>query len=175
PRGAVAKFAAAGKDVGKKDIGMIAMSYGNVYVAHIALGANPLQTIKAFHEAESWPGPSLLIAYSHCIAHGIDMRAAMHHQREAVDSGHWPLYRFDPRLADHRPFHLDSRDPSIPFKEFAAKEARFAMLSRSDPERAAHLFGLAQADIDERWRLYKQMAGVERVAPELPEDEEETS
>ncbi|MDX1385487.1 MAG: thiamine pyrophosphate-dependent enzyme, partial [Thermoanaerobaculia bacterium] len=172
PRGAVAKFAAAGKAIPKKDLGMIAMSYGHVYVAQIALGANPRQAIRAFHEAESYPGPSLLIAYSHCIAHGIDMSVAMHHQGEAVKSGYWPLYRYDPRIAGEgaHPFHLDSHRPTSSFTEFAAKEARFAMLRRSDPETARRLFDLAQADIDERWHFYEQLAGIERSDPEVAEE-----
>jgi pyruvate-ferredoxin/flavodoxin oxidoreductase len=169
PRGAVAKFAAAGKAIGKKDLGMIAMAYGNAYVAQIAMGASPLQTVKVLREAASWRGPSLVIAYSHCIAHGIDMATAMTHQRDAVRSGYWPLYHFDPRKGmgeEDTPLVLDSRAPKMPFKEFAAKEGRFAMLTRSHPERAEDLFELAQADIDSRWRLYEQMAGVHRTVPD---------
>ena len=167
PRAAVAKFAAGGKPGGKKDLGMIAMAYGNVYVGQVAAGANPKQTIKTFLEAEAWPGPSLIIAYSHCIAHGIDMSTGMSHQKEAVNSGYWPLYRFDPRHSDtdHRPFQLDSKKPKIPFTDFASKEARFAMLQRIDPEAHALLSQIAQEEIDERWRLYEQMAGVERTVP----------
>jgi len=167
PRAAVAKFAAGGKPGGKKDLGMIAMSYGNVYVGQVSAGANPKQTIKTFLEAEAWPGPSVIIAYSTCIAHGIDMTTSMTHQKEAVNSGYWPLYRFDPRHAetDHRPFQLDSKKPKIPFTEFANKEARFAMLQRIDPEAYTRLSALAQQEIDERWRLYEQMAGVERSIP----------
>jgi pyruvate-ferredoxin/flavodoxin oxidoreductase len=164
PRAAVAKFASAGKSTNKKDIGMIAMAYGHVYVAQIAIGAHPLQTIRAFHEAESYHGPSLIIAYSQCIAHGIDMSTGMSHQKEAVHSGYWPLYRFDPRIAhdNGKPFHLDSKKPSIPFRNFASKEARFSLLQRSDPERAEHLLRLAQKDIDDRWHFYEQIANVER-------------
>jgi pyruvate-ferredoxin/flavodoxin oxidoreductase len=167
PRAAVAKFAAQGKAIGKKDLGMIAVDYGNVYVAQIAMGANPLQTLRAFHEADSYTGPSLIIAYSHCIAHGIDMSTSMSHQKEAAASGYWPLYRYDPRLANagSHPFHLDSHKPTLPFKDFAMKEARFAMLTRSNPERAEQLQLLAQRDIDERWHFYEQMAGIERSAP----------
>ncbi len=130
PRGAVAKFAAAGKPSRKKDLGMIAVSYGNVYVAQIAMGANPAQTVKAFREAESYHGVSLILAYSHCIAHGVNMTTAMAHQKDAVQSGFWPLYRYDPRQAHEggSPFQLDSRKPMAPFKEFAMQEARFAML-----------------------------------------------
>ena len=172
PRGAVAKFAASGKKTGKKDLGQIAMAYGNVYVAQVALAANNIQVVKAFSEAESFEGPSLIIAYSQCIAHGIDMEKGMSHQKEAVDSGYWPLFRFDPRLEDRHPFHLDSKKPSIRFKEFAWQEARFAMLARSQPEEAERLFRLAQNDIDERWSLYEQLADIERNVPDGHEDEE---
>lgn len=172
PRGAVAKFAAAGKEIGKKDLGMIAMAYGNVYVAQIAMGASPKQTIRALAEANSYEGPSLVIAYSTCIAHGIDMAKSMSHQKEATNSGYWPLYRYDPRHAetDAHPFMLDSRKPRLPFSAFAEKEARFAMLARVDPERAAMLARLAQRDIDERWRYYEQLAGLERH-PVIAEEE----
>jgi len=165
PRAAVAKFAASGKTARRKDLGMIAAAYGTVYVAQIAIGANPRQTIRALMEAESYRGPSLIIAYSQCIAHGIEMSTSMSHQKEAVNSGFWPLYRFDPRISngDNRPFHLDSRKPTIAFKEFAMKEARFAMLARGDKQRAAELMKLAQQDVDEQWHLYEQMANVERT------------
>ena len=164
PRGAVAKFASAGKQARKKDLGMIAASYGSVYVAQVAMGANPAQTIKAFHEAENFPGPSLILAYSPCIAQGINMTLSQSHQKDIVQSGFWPLFRFDPRLAREggKPFVLDSRKPKIPFKELAKKEARFAMLARSSPERADQLFELAQQDIDDRWHYYEQLAGLER-------------
>jgi pyruvate-ferredoxin/flavodoxin oxidoreductase len=165
PRGAVAKFASGGKPIGKKDLGMIAVDYGNVYVATVAMGANPLQTLKAFREAESYRGPSLILAYSTCIAHGIDMTTSMSHQKEAMTSGYWPLYRYDPRLARDggHPFHLDSRKPTSSFKEFALKEGRYAMLARANPTQADRLLALAQKDIDERWRFYEQMAGIERT------------
>jgi pyruvate-ferredoxin/flavodoxin oxidoreductase len=164
PRAAVAKFASGGKVIGKKDLGMIAVDYGNVYVAQVALGANPLQTLKAFQEAESYRGPSLILAYSHCIAHGCEMSTAMGHQKEAVTSAYWPLYRYDPRLGakGEHPFHLDSRKPTLPVKEFAMKEARYAMLSRANPAHAEQLMALAQRDVDERWRFYEQMAGIDR-------------
>jgi pyruvate-ferredoxin/flavodoxin oxidoreductase len=164
----VAKFAARGKATGKKDLGMMAMAYGNVYVAQVALGANDMQTVRALAEAEAWPGPSVVIAYSTCIAHGIEMSTSMTHQKDAVRSGYWPLYRFDPG-GDEHPFHLDSKTPQIPVKEFALQEARFAMLARSDPEGSARMLAAAQEDVDERWRLYEQLAGVERTAPHLPE------
>ena len=171
-RGAVAKFAAAGKETGKKDLGTIASAYGNVYVANIAMGADNAQTIRAFAEAEAHPGPSLIMAYSHCIAHGIDMTKGMQHQKAAVDSGYWPLYRYRPNAeesGDH-PFRLDSRKPSIPFKDFALQEARFAMLWRSNPERAQRLLDAAQADIDERWHLYEQFTDIERNSPAAIDD-----
>ena len=167
PRGAVAKFAAGGKPMVRKDLGMIAAAYGNVYVAQIALGADNQQTIKAMIEAESWGGPSLLIAYSTCIEHGIDMSTSMSHQSEAVKSAFWPLYRYDPRKAieGEHPLQLDSKAPTLLVKEFQAKEARFAMLARSRPEEFKELQQLAQADAEERWRFYEQLAGVERHAP----------
>jgi len=168
PRGAVAKFAAAGKGTGKKDLGAIARSYGNVFVAQISLGANDAQTIKALLEAEAWEGPSLIIAYSTCIAHGIDMSKSMSHQKDAVKSGYWPLYRFQPsETADGQPFKLDSGKPSIPIKDFVATETRFAILQRTNPERAAELAELIQADADEKWRYYEQLAGVHRSVPHL--------
>ena len=172
PRAAVAKFAADGKAARKKDLGMLAVSYGNVYVAQIAMGANPNQTLKAFHEAESYHGPSLILAYSQCIAHGINMTHGMTHQKDVVQSGLWPLYRYDPRLAHSgvHPFHLDSRKPTMPFSEFALLEARFAMAIRSDPKHAEQLIALAQKDIDDQWHYYEQMAGVEReIAGEIGE------
>ncbi|MGA7228096.1 MAG: pyruvate:ferredoxin (flavodoxin) oxidoreductase [Acidimicrobiia bacterium] len=166
PRGAIAKFAAGGKATAKKDLGQIAMSYGNVYVGQVAMGANPTQTVRAFVEAEQHPGVSLLIAYSPCIAHGIDMAEQMDHQREASESGYWPLYRYDPsRESVGQPgLRLDSRKPTIPFKEFARKEARFAMLGRANPERADELMTMAQRDIDDRWHFYEQMVTIHRTA-----------
>lgn len=166
-RGAVAKFAAAGKPTGKKDLGAIARAYGNVYVAQIALGANEVQATKALLEADAWPGPSLVIAYSTCIAHGIDMSTSMSHQKDAVRSGYWPLYRFQPGDHDGVPFNLDSRAPSIPVSDFADREARFAVLRRTHPDRARQLNDLLQADVDERWRYYEQLAAVARSVPDL--------
>ncbi|HET8661516.1 MAG TPA: pyruvate:ferredoxin (flavodoxin) oxidoreductase [Micromonosporaceae bacterium] len=166
PRGAAAKFAASGKPTAKKDLGAIARAYGDVYVAQIALGANEMQTVRALLEAEAWPGPSLVIAYSTCIEHGIDMATSMTHQKSAVASGYWPLYRYHPSPADGaHPFQLDAKRPSQRLADFAMAEARFAGLARSAPERARHLLALAQADIDERWHYYEQMAGVERHLP----------
>ena len=171
PRAAVAKFASGGKTVGKKDLGMMAVDYGNVYVATVAMGANPLQTLKAFREAEAYRGTSLLIAYSTCIAHGIDMSTSMSHQKEAITSGYWPLYRYDPRAAHDgsKPFHLDSRKPTTAFKEFALKEGRYAMLARANPAQAERLLELAQKDINDRWHFYEQMAGIERTISPMEE------
>ncbi len=166
PRGAVAKFAAGGKGGMKKDLGLEAMSFGDVYVAHIALGSSDLQTVKALLEADAWPGVSLVIAYSTCIAHGFDMKNSMTQQKLAVQSGHWPLYRYRPSGdSDTKPFTLDSADPSVPYSDFAASEARFAMLARSNPERSAELVGLAQRDVDDRWHYYRQLADVQRTSP----------
>ncbi|MDH4111973.1 MAG: pyruvate:ferredoxin (flavodoxin) oxidoreductase, partial [Actinomycetota bacterium] len=175
PRGAVAKFAAAGKGQGKKDLGMIATAYGDVYVGQIAMGADMPHTVKVLAEAEAHRGPSLVIAYSHCIAHGIDMSTAMTHQRDAVASGYWPLWRYEPRAVsrNEHPFHLDSRRPSIPLTAFASKEARYAMLARIDPTRAEELQRLAQDDVDARWRLYEQLAEVERGSNDDPDDTSE--
>jgi pyruvate-ferredoxin/flavodoxin oxidoreductase len=170
PRGAVAKFAASGKDVAKKDLGAIARAYGNVYVAQIAVGANDVQTVKALLEADAWPGPSLVIAYSTCIAHGIDMSKSMSHQKDAVKSGYWPLYRFQPTEAEgEHPFRLDSHKPSIAVHDFVSTEARFAVLGRTHPERAARLASLVQADVDERWKYYEQLAAMERAVPHEPD------
>ncbi len=160
PLAAVAKFAAAGKSTPKKDLGMMAMTYGNIYVAQIAMGANDQHTIKAFREAESYPGPSLIIAYTHCIAHGIDMAKGLEQQKLAMQCGHWPLYRFDPRLEDEgkNPFQLDSKAPAIPFKDYAYNETRFKMLTRSYPDRAEWLMEEAQKATDARWAAYERMA-----------------
>ena len=169
PRAAMAKFASGGKSSPKKDMGLLAMAYGSVYVAQIAMGADNPQTVRALAEAESYPGPSLVLAFSHCIAHGIDMGKGMSLQKEMVDAGYWPLYRYDPRLATpeagEHPLTLDSHKPKPGLKEFLGKEARFAMLARSRPDEAKRLQDLLQADIDARWRFYEQMAGVERLAP----------
>ncbi len=162
-KGAVAKFATGGKAVTKKDLGLIAMQYGTVYVAQIAMGANEMQTVKAFHEAAAWPGPSLLLAYSTCIAHGVDMRDSMHRMDLAVRTGYWPLFRYHPaEAAGTTPFRLDSKPPSVDLRDMLSTEGRFAMLERSDPERAAELRDGLQRDITERWHYYEQLAGVER-------------
>jgi pyruvate-ferredoxin/flavodoxin oxidoreductase len=158
----------------KKDLGMIAQAYGNVYVGQIAIGANEQQTIRALLEAQAWDGPSILIAYSTCIAHGIEMSTSMSHQKEAVSSGYWPLYRFRPSEDEHtQPLHLDSKAPTTPVKDFMMAETRFSMLTRSDPERAKHLMAMAQADADERWHFYSQAAGIERTVPSEHEGADE--
>jgi pyruvate-ferredoxin/flavodoxin oxidoreductase len=160
PLGAVAKFAAGGKPTLKKDLGMGAIRYGNVYVAQVAMGANDTHTVKAFLEAEAHDGPSLIIAYSQCIAHGIDMAKGMHQQKLAVESGHWPLYRYVPKLAaeNKNPFQLDSSDPKIPLKDYIYTEGRYRMLQQSDPEVARLLLAEAEKGVQRRWRQYKQLA-----------------
>jgi pyruvate-ferredoxin/flavodoxin oxidoreductase len=159
PLGAVAKFAAAGKRVGKKDLGMIAVSGGGAYVARIAMGASDMQTMKAIIEAERYPGPSIIIAYSHCIAHAYDMKHGLTQQKLAVDSGYWPLFRFDPSKTHNgeNPFHLDSKAPKIPLKDYAYNEMRYLMLKKSQPQVANELMDAAQLEVNERWRLYEQM------------------
>jgi len=160
PLGAVAKFAAGGKPTAKKDLGLGATRYGNVYVAQVAMGANDTQTVKAFIEAEAHPGPSLIIAYSQCIAHGIDMAKGMHQQKLAVESGYWPLYRYDSKLVEENknPFQLDSHGPKIPLQDYIYTEGRYRMLKQSDPEVAKFLLTQAQKSVDRRWQQYKQMA-----------------
>src|SRR5215213_7481915 len=160
PLGAVAKFAAGGKATAKKDLGIMATKYGNVYVAQVAMGASDTQTVKALLEAEAHEGPSLVIAYSQCIAHGIDIAKGMSHQKLAVESGHWPLYRFNPaRIAeDKNPFQLDSGEPKIPLQDYIYTEARYRMLQQSDPAVAKFMLGRAQAAVNAKWQQYKQMA-----------------
>src|SRR5579883_1928351 len=160
PRGAVAKFAAGGKPAGKKDLTTIAMSYGSVYVAKVAMGGGDVHTVKAFLEAEAFHGPSLIIAYSHCIAHGYDMAFGMDQQKAAVNSGYWPLFRYNPDLAGQNanPFQLDSRPPSVPLKSYIYNEARYTMLAKSNPAEAERLLHLAEEDVTSRWKLYEHMA-----------------
>lgn len=162
PLGAAAKFAAAGKQTAKKDLAMQALSYGNVYVARVAMGANDTHTIKAFLEAESYPGPSLIIAYSHCIAHGYDLVHGLQQQKLAVDSGYWPLFRYNPQLQveGQNPFVLDSRGPKVPLSEYIYNEARYKMLTKVDPQRARHLLNLAQENVKERWKIYERMQDI---------------
>ena len=160
PRGAVAKFAAGGKPTGKKDLGMMAMSYGTVYVAQVAMGANDNQVVKAFIEAERYEGPSIIIAYSHCIAHGIDMSKGLDCQKKAVQCGHWPLYRYNPDLKakGENPLTLDYHEPKIPVAEYAYNETRYKMLTKSDPQAAARLIEQAQKDAVDRWNRYSSLA-----------------
>ena len=160
PRAAVAKFASGGKPSPKKDLGLMAMTYGNVYVASVAMGARNEQTIKAFLEAEAYNGPSLIIAYSHCIAHGINMTTAMNHQKEVVESGRWLMYRYHPDLAKEgkNPLQLDSRAPKLTVAQTLYSENRFKMLATSKPEEAKRLLKEAQADVDTRWQMYQYLA-----------------
>ena len=168
PVGAVAKFAAAGKVMAKKDLALQAIAYGNVYVARVAMGADPEQTLTAFREAEAYDGPSLVIAYSHCIAHGIDMSKGLDQQYRAVASGHWPLVRYDPavRARGGNPFQLDSPRPRIPLEDYVYNELRYRMLRTSDPAEAERLLRLAQEAVDQRWQTYEEMAtrGADRFA-----------
>jgi pyruvate-ferredoxin/flavodoxin oxidoreductase len=160
PVGAIARFAAAGKEIVKKDLGAIAMSYGYVYVARVAMGANMAQTIKAIREAESYDGPSIIIAYAHCINHGIDMSKGLDQQKAAVTSGLWPLYRYDPRLKAEgkNPFQLDSKDPTTSLEDFMYKEVRFKSLKAADPNRADALLAKAKAQSERVWKEYKYLA-----------------
>ena len=160
PRAAVAKFAAGGKPAPKKDLGLMAMSYGNVYVGSVAMGAKDEHTLKAFLEAEAYDGPSLIIAYSHCIAHGINMTTAMSDQKIAVDSGQWLLYRYNPEraLVGENPLILDSRAPTRRVQEFLKQQTRFKMLTKSKPEDAKRLWEQAQQDAEIRYRLYEYLS-----------------
>jgi pyruvate-ferredoxin/flavodoxin oxidoreductase len=162
PRGAVAKFAAGGKPVAKKDLGLMAIAYGNVYVAQVALGANDAQCLRAFLEAEAYPGPSLIIAYCHCIAHGINMQKGLDQQRKAVESGYWILYRFNPLLIEkgEPPLKIDSKEPKIPLEEYAYAETRYQMLTKSNPEAAKLLMKYATADVKRKWHFYQQLANI---------------
>ena len=163
PRGAVAKFAAAGKTMPKKDLGMISMTYGGIYVAKVALGANPNQVVKAFVEAEQYDGPSIIIAYSHCINHGINMSKGLDEQKKAVQSGYWPLYRFNPTLAadGKNPLQLDSQDPTFDFEQYAYGENRYKMLQKEMPETAAQLMELAKKDVTDKFCLLKKLANLD--------------
>jgi pyruvate-ferredoxin/flavodoxin oxidoreductase len=160
PTGAVAKFAASGKPIRKKDLGRMAISYGYVYVASVAMGANKNQFMKAIVEAESFQGPSLIIAYSPCINHGINMGKSQHEEKRAVEAGYWPLYRFDPRVKEEgkNPFMLDSKEPSEDFRQFLMGEVRYSSLTRTFPDSADALFERAEKDMKERNEIYKQMA-----------------
>jgi pyruvate-ferredoxin/flavodoxin oxidoreductase len=161
-RGGVAKFAAGGKPTGKKDLAAMAMMYGNVYVAHVAMGSNDTQSVKAFLEAEAYDGPSLIIAYSHCIAHGYDMIHGLEQQKAAVNSAYWPLFRYNPMLAlaGKNPFKLDSRAPTLTVDKFMYNETRYSMLVHSNPETAKKLLDLAQKDVNDRWKFYEELAAM---------------
>jgi pyruvate-ferredoxin/flavodoxin oxidoreductase len=174
PRGAVAKFAAGGKHTGKKDLAMEAISYGSVYVARVAMGGGDTHAVKAFLEAEAFNGPSLIIAYSHCVAHGYDMAFGMEQQKAAVQSGYWPLIRYNPSLRSEgkNPFQLDSKAPSIPLKQYAYQEARYTMLARTHPEAARELLHAAQEDVDRQWRVYSNRAAI-AGHPQTPFDTEQ--
>jgi pyruvate-ferredoxin/flavodoxin oxidoreductase len=162
PLGAVAKFASAGKNTAKKDLGLLANSYGHVYVARVAMGAKMPQTVQAMLEAEAYPGPSLIIAYSHCIAHGYDMAHGMSQQKLAVDSGVWPLYRFDPRrlARGEAPLHLDYGPPKARVADYMRNESRFRMVERTDPARFAQFLKRAQEAARKRYAVYQQLAGI---------------
>ena len=168
PRAAVAKFAANGKDLPKKDLGMMAMSYGYVYVARVAMGASDRQTLQAFREAEAYEGPSLIIAYSHCIAHGINMRLGLQQQDLAVKSGVWPIYRYNPELAakGENPLVIDAKEPTVPVEDYAYNETRYRMLLQSNEERAETLMAKAKRDAASRWTLYQQMADMHYQKPD---------
>jgi pyruvate-ferredoxin/flavodoxin oxidoreductase len=170
PRGAVAKFAASGKPAAKKDLGLIAMTYGNIYVGCVAMGAKDEHTLKTFLEAEAYDGPALIIAYSHCIAHGINMNTGLQNQKAAVNSGHWLLYRFNPERAarGENPLQLDSPAPRIKLGEYRAMENRFKMLDKSHPEHAKVLLGQAQEEVNFRWKLYQHLAARDLKATGAP-------
>ena len=160
PMGAVAKFAASGKPIGKKDLGLMAMSYGYVYVAKIALGTDPMQAVKAMIEAEAYDGPSLVIAYSHCIAHGYDLIMGNDEQKKAVASGHWPLFRYNPALHEQgkNPLILDSKAPSIKLEDYIYNENRYNVLRKTDPERAKLLLEKSQKLVEDHYKLYKYLS-----------------
>jgi pyruvate-ferredoxin/flavodoxin oxidoreductase len=160
PCGAVAKFAAGGKELPKKDLAMMALTYGSVYVARVAMGGNDAHTLKTFLEAEAFDGPSLIIAYSHCIAHGYDLIHGLEQQKAAVLSGHWPLFRYNPNLvkAGRPPFQLDSKAPTMPLEKYSYNEARYTMLAHSNPDSAKQLLERAQQNVNSRWKFYEQLA-----------------
>jgi pyruvate-ferredoxin/flavodoxin oxidoreductase len=175
PRGAVAKYATGGKQTRKKDLAMEAISYGSVYVARVAMGGSDTHTVKAFREAEAYQGPSLIIAYSHCIAHGYDMAFGLNQQKSAVLSGYWPLIRYNPELRGQgkNPFQLDSKAPSIPLKQYMYEEARYSMLARSHPDHARQLLRMAQDDVERQWRVYEGRAGLTGEGTLAPEEQAE--
>ncbi len=174
PRGAVAKFAAAGKPAGKKDLALMAMTYGNAYIARVAMGANDAHTVKTFLEAEAFDGPSLIIAYSHCIAHGYNLVKGMEQQKAAVQSGHWLMFRYNPDLVleGKNPLQIDSKEPSLPLDKYIYNETRYKMLTLSSPDRAKKLLDAAQEDIGKQWRLYQYLAGMPVNSDEAKEEGE---
>ena len=163
PRGAVAKFAANGKDMKRKDLGMIAMTYGYIYTAQVAMGASDIQTLRAFREADAYQGPSLVIAYTHCINHGYNMKYGLNQQELAVKSGVWPIYRYNPDNVKEgiNPLKLDYKEPSIAVRDYAYNETRYKMLVQTNEERAEKLMKLAQEDADARWLQYSQLAAID--------------
>ena len=176
PTGAAAKFAVAGKAAAKKDLGLMAMAYGHVFVAQVALGARDAQTLKAFIDAEAYPGPSLIIAYSPCIAHGYDLACSLEHQKLAADSGYWPLYHYDPRRADtgQSPLVLDSPPPRIDVATLMAAEARFQRTAQQDPDRYRELVVSAEHRIQRRLTLYRELATSKSVSQEIDHDPAQT-
>jgi pyruvate-ferredoxin/flavodoxin oxidoreductase len=162
PMGAVAKFAAAGKPRPKKDLAMMAVNYGTAYVARVAMGQSDMQTVKAFLEAEAYDGPSIIIAYAHCIAHGYDLVHGLDQQKLAVQCGHWPLFRYNPMLAEvgKNPFVVDSKAPTVPLEKYIYNETRYTMLRQAHPEHAAVLLKGAQEEVNERWKLYEYLAAM---------------
>jgi pyruvate-ferredoxin/flavodoxin oxidoreductase len=173
PLGAVAKFAAGGKSMPRKDLAMIFMIYGNIYVARVAMGANDAHTVRAFLEAEAYEGPSLIIAYSHCIGHGYDLRHGMDQQKAAVLSGYWPLIRYDPRRLKEgkNPLVLDSKPPTLPLEKYIYNEMRYRILVHRKPEVAKRLLGLAREEVLRRWRLYEHWAAMPQG--DISKEEEE--
>ena len=160
PRAATAKFATGGKLVAKKDLGLIAIDYGHVYVAQISFGADPKQTVKAMQEAAAHKGPSILIAYATCIAHGFDLKYTIEHMRAATQCGYWPLYRFNPDLRNvgRNPMQIDSDEPSMSFKDYALSENRYRSLAKTNPAEVDQLMKLAQDDVVKRWQTYQRLA-----------------
>src|SRR5581483_2214271 len=172
PRGAVAKFAASGKPTAKKDLALLAMTYGSIYVARVAFGANDSQTVKALLEAESFDGPSLIIAYSPCINQGLDMARGLDQQKAAVQSGYWPLLRYDPRLAaaGKNPLQLDSKPPSLPLEKYVYNETRYTTLKLSNEAAAERLLELQKQDVRSRWALYEKLASANGSVPKDVQD-----
>jgi len=160
PRGAIAKFAAGGKRQGKKDLALMAMAYGSVYVGRVAIGANDAHTVKTFLEAEAYEGPSIIIAYSHCIAHGIEMHKGLEQQKKAVESGHWILMRYNPDLAAEgkNPLSIDNKAPTLPLSDYIYQEVRYKALQAADPTTAAELLAEEEKELKLKWRYYQHLA-----------------